>query len=243
MSLMSACSDGVSEGIEWMVQCVKRNVHERPPTQKDISWEASTVLRSRRKRVQTKVTSRAVTYGYTYEIIQSCDFYIYRRIPPSIFKYYQCNVHVYSELVRLYLLTWFKLKSIKMQCVIFIGKIPFMETIRRIPGLNLRIKPKLEGRCLSTQFWCKLNTAVLVSSTLFKCANTIRSIRNKWAKAILSCNTEQWYQNTHKEKPPVSMKYKEPLQCDARHLRRLFPWTNTIFTVPQHQTQTKTNYM
>ena len=30
-------SDGVSEGIEWMVQCVKRSVHERPPTQKDIT--------------------------------------------------------------------------------------------------------------------------------------------------------------------------------------------------------------
>ena len=30
-------SDGVDEGIEWLVQCVQRNAVNRPPTQKDIT--------------------------------------------------------------------------------------------------------------------------------------------------------------------------------------------------------------
>ena len=34
---ISHCSDGVDEGIEWIVQCVKRNSMERPPTLKDIT--------------------------------------------------------------------------------------------------------------------------------------------------------------------------------------------------------------
>ncbi|KAK2145918.1 hypothetical protein LSH36_647g01032 [Paralvinella palmiformis] len=37
MGVSALQGDGVDEGIQWMVQCVKRNAFLRPPTQKDIT--------------------------------------------------------------------------------------------------------------------------------------------------------------------------------------------------------------
>ena len=37
--------DGVAEGIEWLVQCIKRNVLDRPPKGQEDSWRILGILK------------------------------------------------------------------------------------------------------------------------------------------------------------------------------------------------------